>query len=354
MSQALERIGFDVDWSNPLAGALDSVIRGAIKELGLDEYLEKVSGDNEKLLETAREWRAAARGMQGVVDDLQAERRALQRTWTGEASEAFGGTMSEFEKALQGEAEDMITVAELLEMAAESCAEAEETMVVLITEVVEALLVAAATAAIVAILTAGVGAAIGPLIGAAGAAHRAMKAVRITAKLADKLKDLADRMRALQKLRRARIKAKALWRNKNARKKLNKNLKRIGNKVVGAKAAGAAIGAAPLANSVIEHHTGVDVGEYVSEKTANIRETVAEAGNKAERELHDATGLKEVRIGDKRWDVEHQTPVGAEAPKEKPPTEQQKQYAGRPDSERFTDRLADGAARSKPVREVFG
>ncbi|MFI5526434.1 WXG100 family type VII secretion target [Streptomyces platensis] len=354
MSQALERIGFDVDWSNPLAGALDSVIREAIKDLGLDEYLEKVSGDNEKLAETAKEWRTAAREMHGVVEDLLAERKALQRSWTGEASEAFGVTMTEFEKALKAEAEDMITVAELLEMAAESCAEAEETMVVLITEIVEALLVAAATAAIVAILTAGVGAAIGPLIGAAGAAHRAMKAVRITAKLADKLKDLADRMRAVQKLRRARIKAKALWRNKNARKKINKNVKRVVKKAAGAKAVGAVVGAAPLANSVIEHHTGVDVGEWASEKTATAREKVAEAGNWAERELHDSTGLKEVRIGDKRWDVEHQTPVGPEAPKAEQPTEQQKQYADRPDPQRFRERLVEGAAHAKPVREVFG
>ncbi|MFE4023873.1 WXG100 family type VII secretion target [Streptomyces sp. NPDC059101] len=354
MSQALERIGFDVDWSNPLAGALDSVIRGAIKELGLDEYLEKVSGDNEKLMETAREWRAAARDLQGVLDDLQAERRGLQHSWTGEASEAFSKTMSEFEKALHGEAEDMITVAELLEMAAESCAEAEDMMVELITEIVEALLVAAATAAIVAILTAGVGAAIGPLIAAGGAAHRAMKAVRITARLADKLKDLADRMRALQKLRRTRIRAKALWRNKNARKKVKMGVKQIVKKAAGAKAAGAALDAAPLANSVFEHHTGIDVAQEVSERTARVREKVGEAANSAERAIHDATGLKEVRVGDKRWDVEHQTPVGPDAPKEKPLTEQQKQYADRPDSERFTDRLADGAAGSKPVREVFG
>ncbi|MFE1172143.1 WXG100 family type VII secretion target [Streptomyces sp. NPDC058773] len=353
MSQALERIGFDVDWSNPLAGALDSVIRGAIKDLGLDEYLEKVSGDNEKLIETAREWRAAARDMNGVVEDLLAERKTLQRSWTGEASEAFGGVMTEFEKALKAEAEDMITVAELLEMAAEACTEAENTMIELITEIVEALLVAAATAAIVAILTAGVGAAIGPLIGAAGATHRAMKAVRITAKLADKLKDLADRMRAVQKLRRARIKAKALWRNKNARKKISKNVKRIAKKAAGAKAAGAALNAAPLANSVIEHHTGVDVGEWASEKAAGVTEKVSDAGNRAERAIHDATGIKEVHVGDKSWDLEHQTDNPA-APKAEQPTEQQKQYADRPEPQRFDERLAEAVPRSKPVREVFG
>lgn len=339
MSQALERIGFDVDWSNPLAGALDSTIRGAVKSLGLDEYLEKVSGDNEKLIATAREWRTAASEMQGVVDDLQAERRTLQASWTGEASTAFGTTMTEFEQALKGEAEDMITVAELLETAAEACTEAEETMIELITEIVEALLVAAATAAIVALLTAGVGAAIGPLIGAAGATHRALKAVRITAKLADKLKDLADRMRALQKLRRARIKAKALWRNKNARKKISRGVKQVVKRAAGAKAAGAVIGAAPLANSVIEHHTGVDVGEKVGQWA-----------DEGEAALHDATGLKGVHVGDHRWDVEHQ-----DAGKPPPLTEQQKQYADRPDPKSFDERLAEAAPRAaKPVREVFG
>lgn len=331
MSDALDRVGFSVDWSNPLAGALDGTIRAAIKELGLDDYLEKVSGDNERLRTVAQEWRAAARDMQGVVEDLRAERRTLEASWTGEAAKAFGGQMAEFEQGLLGEAEDMITIAELLEMAAEACAVAEDAMVELIVEIVEALLVAAATAAIVALLTAGIGAAIGPLIAAAGTAHRMLKAVRITAKLADRLKDLADRLRALQKLRRLRTKARAAWRHKPTRKKIKTAIKHPVKKALGAQMVGAAIDAAPTAGSVLEHETGWDVDG-----------TVAGWADGAERSLHQTTGLDEVRIGDRTWDVAHQD---AATPK---PTEEQAEYQNRPEPQSFKERSA------LSVREVFG
>ncbi len=201
---ALSRVNYALDWSNPLAGVLDEIVRGIIKQFNLDELLEQVSGDNERLAQVAADWRASATDMRGVVEDLIAERRTLQSSWQGEASTNFGSMMSELEQALLGEADDMDTVAELLEMAATECAAAEELMLDLIVEIVEAALAAAATTAILSLLTAGAAAAIGPLVAAAGIAHKAMKAVKITAKLADKLADLAKRMQALRKLAKLR------------------------------------------------------------------------------------------------------------------------------------------------------
>jgi WXG100 family type VII secretion target len=201
---ALSRINYALDWSNPLAGVLDEIIRGILKQFNLDELREQVSGDNGRLTEVAGEWRRSARDMRGVVEDLIAERKALEAAWAGEASASFGTMMTEFEQALAAEADDMDTIAELLEMAATECAAAEEMMLDVIVEIVEAALAAAATTAILSLLTAGAAAAIGPLVAAAGIAHRAMKAVRITAKLADKLADLAKRMQALRKLAKLR------------------------------------------------------------------------------------------------------------------------------------------------------
>lgn len=201
---ALSRINFTLDWSNPLAGVLDEIIRGIIKQFNLDELLEQVSGDNELLAETAIEWRKAANDLRGVVDDLVAERRPLASQWEGQAFEKFNGMMSEFEEALLGEASDMDTMAELLEMAAQECAAAEQLMLDLIVEIVEAALAAAATTAILSLLTAGAAAAIGPLIAAAGIAHKAAKAIKITAKLADALADLAKRMQLLRKAAKLR------------------------------------------------------------------------------------------------------------------------------------------------------
>lgn len=201
---ALSRVNFALDWSNPLAGVLDEIVRGIIKQFNLDELLEQVSGDNELLTETAIQWRKAANDLRGVVEDLVAERRPLAAQWEGEAFGNFDGMMSEFEEALMGEAADMDTMAELLEMAAQECAAAEQLMLDLVVEIVEAALAAAATTAILAVLTAGAAAAIGPLVAAAGIAHRAAKAVKITAKLADALADIAKRMQLLRKMAKLR------------------------------------------------------------------------------------------------------------------------------------------------------
>ncbi|MFC5216067.1 WXG100 family type VII secretion target [Streptomyces coerulescens] len=201
---ALSRINFVLDWSNPLAGVLDEIIRGIISQFNLDELLEQVSGDNELLTETAIQWRKAANDLRGVAEDLVVERRTLAAQWEGEAFAKFDTMMTEFEDALKGEATDMDTMAELLEMAAQECAAAEQLMLDLIVEIVEVVLATAATTAILSLLTAGAAAAIGPLIAAAGVASRAAKAVRITAKLADALSDIAKRMQLLRKLMKLR------------------------------------------------------------------------------------------------------------------------------------------------------
>ncbi|GAA2244405.1 hypothetical protein GCM10010145_09050 [Streptomyces ruber] len=198
----LSKLGINI--SGPFSDVLDEVVRAAIKQFGLEDDLEKVSGDNERLMEVAGKYREAARDLRGVVEDLQFERKQLNGSWSGAAAEAFHKDMSAFEEALEGEASDMDQIAELLETAAQACAEAEQLMIDLIVEIVQALVAAAATTAILSILTAGAAAAIGPLIAAAGVASRAMRAVRITARLADTLSDLARRMQAMRKLAKLR------------------------------------------------------------------------------------------------------------------------------------------------------
>ncbi|WP_258563767.1 hypothetical protein [Streptomyces himalayensis] len=138
----------------------------------------------------------------------------MERAWESDAAEGFSQTMTEFEQALLGEADDMVTIAELLEVAASACEIAEQAMTDLLVEIVEALMVTAATTAILSLLTAGAAAAIGPLAGAANVAYRAAKATRIAAKLADKLADLARQTRALARLSRLRRYLRSLDRAK--------------------------------------------------------------------------------------------------------------------------------------------
>ncbi|SCK55960.1 WXG100 family type VII secretion target [Streptomyces sp. WMMB 322] len=198
----LGKLGISI--SGPFSDTLDEAVRGIIKQFGLDDDLEKVSGDNERLRDVAGTYREAARDLRGVVEDLKFERKRLDNAWAGEAADAFHKEMSAFEKGLQGEAADMDQIAELLETAADACAEAEQLMIDLLVEIVQAALAAAATSAILSLVTAGAAAVIGPLIAAAGIAHKAAKAVKITAKLADTLADLAKRMQAMRKLAKLR------------------------------------------------------------------------------------------------------------------------------------------------------
>ncbi|KOG65639.1 hypothetical protein ADK76_05495 [Streptomyces griseoflavus] len=228
---ALDRVNYVLDWSNPLAATLDEVIKGILKQCGADDWFDWVTGDSELLEKTAQEWRDAARDLRDVVADLVAERKSVERVWESEAARGFGTTMTDFEQALLGEADDMDTVAELLEMAAAACVIAEQAMTDLLVEIVEALMVTAATTAILSVLTAGAAAAIGPLAGAANVAYRAAKATRIAAKLADKLADIARQTRALAKLSRLRRYLRGLDRAKikewkGARKRIAGNLLR--------------------------------------------------------------------------------------------------------------------------------
>ncbi|MDT0380224.1 WXG100 family type VII secretion target [Streptomyces sp. DSM 42041] len=209
----LGKLGISI--SGPFSDVLDEAVRGIIAQFGLEDDLEKVSGDNERLMEVAGDYREAARDLRGVVDDLKFERKRLNGKWAGEAADAFHDQMGAYEDALSGEADDMDQIADLLQLAAEACAEAEQLMIDLIVEIVQAVIAAAATTAVLSFLTAGAAAVIGPLITAAGVAHKAMKAVRITAKLADTLSDLAKRMQALRKMAKLRRTLRAFNDKKN-------------------------------------------------------------------------------------------------------------------------------------------
>lgn len=193
---ALSKINYTPD--SP-GSTLDEIVRSVLKQFNIDELVEKVSGDNEKLAEVAQKWRDEAKALRGVVEDLQAERKTLQRGWIGPASKAFGLAANTFELALLGEADDMDTTAELLELAAMECEEAERLMLDLVVELVQSIMVTAATSAILSLITLGASAAIGAVISGANIAYRAARGVRIAAQLAERLARLSRRMRVRQR-----------------------------------------------------------------------------------------------------------------------------------------------------------
>lgn len=154
-------------------------------------------------------------------------------------------------------------------------------------------------------------------------------------------------MQALRKLAKARTKLRAVWRDKGTmlRPGKRKLLSRAINKgvvkpLVGAQLVGAAVDAAPTAASVAEHY-GMDT-QPLEDAAGTATDTVNQLGDKAEGVVRDVAGHEMDR-----------PPV--DSPLETPQSEEQAEYANRPEPQRFGERLADSAPfAGKSVREVFG
>ncbi|MEU4655662.1 WXG100 family type VII secretion target [Streptomyces sp. NPDC023723] len=314
-----------ISFSGPFSGTMDEIVRGIIKQFGLEDDLEKVSGDNEKLAKTAADYRQAARDLRGVVQDLQAERNTLLTQWSGEAADAFSKKSLAFEKALDGEADDMDTVAMLLETAAEACATAEQLMIDLIVEIIETVVAAAATTAILSLLTAGAAAAIGPLITAAGVAQKALKAVKITANLADKLSDLAKSLKAIKRAEKLATELKKLGAGKKkAEDAYRMGLARYRGKVDG-----------------IEAGNQADLAQYVAYQAAKRGVKKGIVTPVVGQDIGDAAGQVYAEFA----------PSDAPGAAPKEPTA----YDTRPQSQSFDQRMATAeTSTQRKVREDFG
>ncbi|MHB9753393.1 WXG100 family type VII secretion target [Streptomyces sp. BYX5S] len=318
-SSALDRVSWTLDWANPLAATMDEVIKGVLGQLGVDDWFDWVTGESDTLLRTAGEWRTCAKEIQDILSDLEAERRTVERAWTGEAAQGFSRTLTEYEQALRGEAEDCVTIAELLEQAAEACKIAEQAMEELLVELVEVVLASLATTAVLSLLTAGAAAAIGPVAAAAGAATKAAKATRIAGKLATQLEDLAKRTQLLAKASRLRRYLR------NADKDTIKDWKKAKWRIAG------------------------DLARGNRPDASDVAQFMAVQGVK--------TGVKGVLGVDPAGAVTGAMVEGSPAY-----AEERVEYATRPDSRTFDDRMeqqqeaprTQGAAQDKPVRDVFG
>ncbi|MFG2195832.1 WXG100 family type VII secretion target [Streptomyces sp. NPDC048639] len=336
---ALSRINYVLDWSNPLAGVLDDAIKGVLEFVQADELLEMVSGDNELLLERAADWRSAARDLRSTVDDMVAERRILGDSWTGEAADALAKRMSGIEAALLGEADDMDTIAELLEAAAAECALAEELMMMLLVELVEAVLVYLTAGALLSVLTAGASAAISAAISGASVAMRVAKAARITAKLADKLSDLAKRIKAIKKARKLQRELKRLGaRGKNDRDAYKNALKGWDGAEDKVKWNGKMSG---LPRAAIDRVRGRDFG--------TPEEYAKYIGHKKSKKYARGLGMGAAGAGDVTELGDPLTEGGSRA------ADERMQYEERPEGQSLDERLGESPEhRGRTVGDVFG
>ncbi|MFI9260354.1 WXG100 family type VII secretion target [Streptomyces sp. ISID311] len=204
------------DWMSGFDSAVDSIMRPLVEPLA--EHLECVTGDDEGIQEAAKLWRDQAADLRDLIADQRRDRADLAHEWTGEAAEAFQGHLAEMETALQQEADDMDAVADVLEQAAEQCRLAEQVVTMLIQELIEWALIELAVALATSIVTAGVSV-------AAMGAMAVSRAGITSARIAEKLKSLAEELRAFVRIIKLLKKAKKMSKVKKLKPWTWKHLK---------------------------------------------------------------------------------------------------------------------------------
>ncbi|MFJ5924208.1 hypothetical protein ACIQF6_16575 [Kitasatospora sp. NPDC092948] len=205
-----------------LGGALDEAVEWALKESGLIDMLEKVTGDLAELNNAAEEWQAQAHAVQSVARELRSGAVPLSEAWAGGASDAFGGHMGDVADALDQTADGMMQTAQIINSAAQECAMAEGMVIQIISEAIEALIVSLAAEAVIAVFTMGIGLIADALISEAEIATFVARVARVSTQLAQKLEELLKALKelgsAVKAVRNMEGISKALKEVKNVKK----------------------------------------------------------------------------------------------------------------------------------------
>jgi uncharacterized protein YukE len=188
--------------SNPVSDGLDAgldhIVEAALGSTGMMDELEKVTGKLDVLTHAAQEWQARAQAMQGVAKALRNGAVELSEQWEGNASNAFGAHMGEVVTAIDNTAADMFTTAKLINQAAEECKMAEETVIEIIREAIEVMIVSLAAMVAVDIITLGLATLADALVADAEIAVFIARVARVSEELAAKLEKLMKSVKEIQ------------------------------------------------------------------------------------------------------------------------------------------------------------
>ncbi|MFF3517178.1 WXG100 family type VII secretion target [Streptomyces sp. NPDC002573] len=187
---------------NPVAdgldAGLDSIVKAALDSTGLMDMLEEVTGNLAGLTAAAHEWQAQAKAMQTVSNTLRAGGATLAGQWEGDASNAFGRHMGQVVEAIDGTAKDMDQIAQIISQAAAACQLAENMIIEIIREAIEALIVSLAAMVAVDILTLGLATAADALVADAEITAFIGRVEEVSASLAEKLDELKKAVREIK------------------------------------------------------------------------------------------------------------------------------------------------------------
>ncbi|MFF4805680.1 WXG100 family type VII secretion target [Streptomyces sp. NPDC001351] len=190
--------------NNPVADGLDSGLDSAVKwaldSSGLMGMLEEVTGNLAGLTAAAHEWQTQAKAMREVSNALREGGGTLAGQWEGAASNAFGRHMGQVVEAIDGTAKDMDEIAQIISQAAAACQLAENMIIEIIREAIEALLASLAAMVAVDILTLGLATVADALVEGAEITLFIERVGKVSATLESKLNEL---MKAVRKIKQA-------------------------------------------------------------------------------------------------------------------------------------------------------
>ncbi|MGW1255441.1 WXG100 family type VII secretion target [Streptomyces sp. NPDC002513] len=192
---------------NPVAdgldAGLDSIVKAALDSTGLMDMLEEVTGNLAGLTAAAHEWQAQAKAMREVGNALREGGGTLAGQWEGDASDAFGRHMGQVVEAIDGTAKDMDEIAQIISQAAAACQLAENMIIEIIREAIEALIVSLAAMVAVDILTLGLATAADALVADAEITAFIARVEKVSARLAETLDKLMKAVREIKEAGRS-------------------------------------------------------------------------------------------------------------------------------------------------------
>lgn len=186
-----------------LEGALTSGVEWVLREAGLLDVLDRVTGDAEALHGAAVLWLEQAVAVRGISARLRQDGAPVAGSWRGEASQTFAGAMASCLAALDRLAFEMAATAHLLNRAGVAAGAAQDTVTGIVTDAAAWAAAELAATAVADVLTFGLATIGGALAESATLAAFVARAERISAEFAVLMEQLATELLALKAAREA-------------------------------------------------------------------------------------------------------------------------------------------------------
>lgn len=184
-------------------GTLTSGVEWALREVGLLDVLDRMTGDAEALHGAAVLWLEQAIAVRGISTRLRQDCAPLAGSWRGEAAQAFGAAMDACLTALDRLAFGLAATAHLLNRAGVAAGAAQDAVTGVVTDAAAWAAAELAATAVADVLTFGLATAGGALAESATLAAFLARAEQISAEFAALVEQLVTELAVLKAARDA-------------------------------------------------------------------------------------------------------------------------------------------------------